>query len=82
MIKMKLCSACLLGLSCRYDGRSRPNSSIIDLSRLEILIPFCPEQLGGQSTPRLDSEINNGNGYDVLDGLAKVFEKDGTDVTS
>ena len=46
------------------------------------MIPFCPEQLGGQSTPRLDSEINNGNGYDVLDGLAKVLEKDGTDVTN
>ncbi len=44
---MKLCSACLLGIKCRYDGKSKPNEKIINLSKTELLIPVCPEQLGG-----------------------------------
>lgn len=44
---MKLCSACLLGLKCRYDGKVKTYSKIIELSKTEILIPVCPEQLGG-----------------------------------
>lgn len=54
---MKLCSACLLGIRCRYDGKSKPDKRIIGLSRKEALIPVCPEQLGGLSTPRENSEI-------------------------
>ncbi len=54
---MKLCSACLLGIRCRYDGKSKPDKKIIGLSRKEALIPVCPEQLGGLPTPRENSEI-------------------------
>lgn len=54
---MKLCSACLLGIRCRYDGKSKPDKRIIGLSRKEALIPVCPEQLGGLSTPRENREI-------------------------
>jgi len=55
-IKKKLCSACLLGINCRYDGKSKPNKKVIQLARREVLIPVCPEQLGGLSTPREPSE--------------------------
>lgn len=41
----------------------------------------CPELLGGFSTPREPAEIVGGDGEDVLDGKAKVFEKSGKDVT-
>ena len=53
---MKLCSACLLGVKCRYDGNSKPNPRIIALSKKETLIPVCPEQLGGLPTPRSPAE--------------------------
>lgn len=78
---MKLCSACLLGIKCRYDGRAKPNADVIKLSKKEKLVPICPEQLGGQSTPRPDAEIVGGDGNDVLEGKAQVKEQDGTDVT-
>ena len=53
-----LVSACLLGCPCRYDGKSNENPAILALqSRDDItLIPVCPEQLGGLSTPRAPSE--------------------------
>ncbi len=79
---MKLCSACLLGIKCRYDGKSKPNEKIIALSKTEVFIPICPEQLGGQPTPRLDAEINGGDGSDVLNHNANVIESSGNEVTS
>lgn len=71
-MKKILCSACLLGIKCRYDGQSKPDKKVIALSKKEILIPVCPEQLGGFSTPREQSEIKNN----------KVFTKYNKDVTN
>ena len=66
-------SACLLGISCRYDGNSRPDQELIQrLSGLHV-IPVCPEQLGGLSTPRPPAVIHGGDGIDVLEGRAGVF---------
>jgi uncharacterized protein YbbK (DUF523 family) len=59
-MKKIICSACLLGVPCRYDGKSKPNDKVIALLEQNILIPVCPEQLGGQATPRENSEIRNG----------------------
>lgn len=78
---MKLCSACLLGVKCRYDGKSKPNEKALALLRNEVLIPVCPEQLGGQSTPRPGAEIKGGDGLSVLNNEAKVIESNGADVT-
>lgn len=69
---MKLCSACLLGMNCRYDGKGKINQKIVDLAAKEILIPICPEQLGGLPTPRKPAEIVNG----------KVLSEDGEDFTT
>ena len=66
-----LVSACLLGLSCRYDGKSKPCDEVIKLNEKYNLIPFCPEVMGGLSTPRPASEI-------VGD---KVLNEKGDDVT-
>ena len=68
---MKLCSACLLGINCRYDGRSKPNQKVLALASKETLIPVCPEQLGGLSTPREPAEQRG----------KKVVTKTGKDVT-
>lgn len=67
----KLCSACLLGVRCRYDGESKVNEKVLNLVTKETLIPVCPEQLGGFSTPRIATEQKDG----------RVVTKNGDDVT-
>jgi uncharacterized protein YbbK (DUF523 family) len=42
---MKICSACLLGINCRFDGASKENKKVVELSKKEMLLPVCPEQL-------------------------------------
>jgi uncharacterized protein YbbK (DUF523 family) len=67
-------SACLLGIKCRYDGKDNLISED-NISRLKDkfeLIPICPEQLGGLSTPRLPAEIQ-------IDG--KILRQDGVDIS-
>lgn len=66
-----LVSACLLGLNCRYDGKSAPNEEIIKLAERHELVPVCPEQLGGLPTPREPAEIKDG----------RVMTRDGAEVT-
>lgn len=51
-----LISACLLGCRCRYDGASKPQPWIAALAERHTLVPVCPEQLGGLSTPRPPAE--------------------------
>ncbi|MBC7090692.1 MAG: DUF523 domain-containing protein [Nitrososphaeria archaeon] len=77
---MILCSACLLGIECNYRGGSNLNSRVLKLLDKNILIPVCPEQLGGLPTPRENAEII-GDGYMVLDGRGKVITFSGKDVT-
>ncbi len=65
-----LVSACLLGLRCRYDGKSKPSAAVLALKEKHTLVPCCPEQLGGLPTPRSPSEwqgdrIVNRAGQDV-----------------
>ncbi len=78
---MRMVSACLLGIKCAWDGKTRyKNKKVIELLRKEILIPVCPEQLGGLKTPREFQEIEKGSGDDVLDGRSRVKNKIGQDV--
>ena len=52
-----LISACLLGIKSRYDGTHALRKDIIKKYSDKILIPVCPEQLGGLPTPRPRAEI-------------------------
>ncbi|MGB9496569.1 MAG: DUF523 domain-containing protein [Dissulfuribacterales bacterium] len=79
--RMVLVSACLIGLSCRYDGKSNRDIRLIDKLRGANVLPVCPEQLGGLTTPRPAADIYYGNGIDVLNGRAKVLNVNGQDVT-
>ena len=77
---MKLCSACLLGIKCRYDGKSKSDEKVIELSKKEVLIPVCPEQLGGLPTPREPSEQKGNNvitqsGKDVTESFLRGAEE-------
>lgn len=53
-------SACLCGVNCRYNGRGELNLKIKDLMIDNMIIPVCPEQLGGLTTPRDPCEIKEG----------------------
>ena len=76
-----LVSACLTGLCTRYDGIVKPDEDCLEFLKNCIIIPVCPEQLGGLPTPRPAADIINGNGYDVLAGEASVVTKEGDDIT-
>lgn len=78
---MKVVSACLMGCRCRYDKNSNLHAQAEQLVRNGKAIPVCPEQLGGLSTPRNPAEIVGGDGFDVLDGIARVIDNHGNDVT-
>lgn len=67
-----LVSACLLGIPCRYDGKSKPNDRVLAHNQTFSYIPFCPECYGGLDTPRPAAEIQS-------DGSVKT--KEGVDVT-
>ena len=46
-------SRCLLGDAVRYDGKSKPNSMVIEkLSQLFDFVPVCPEVEAGLTIPR------------------------------
>ena len=64
-------SGCLLGCDCRYKGDNCKCEELLELAENHTLIPVCPEQLGGLSTPRHPAEI-------VGD---KVISNHGKDVT-
>jgi uncharacterized protein YbbK (DUF523 family) len=76
-----LVSACLLGIQCRYDGSSKTNRPILKLPGI-ILIPVCPEQLGGLPTPRPRAHFIGGDGQTVVGGRARIITEQGQDVTA
>jgi uncharacterized protein YbbK (DUF523 family) len=73
---MKLCSACLLGFCCCYDGKHNLHNKIAALALKELLIPVCPEQMGGLPTPRPPAEMLN-NQVITKEGIniTEAFEK-------
>ncbi|MDK2918065.1 MAG: hypothetical protein PWQ37_798 [Candidatus Petromonas sp.] len=78
---MILVSACLVGVNCRYNGKSSMNKNLIDFLMGKNYVIICPEQLGGLPTPRKPSEIVDGDGHDVLKGKTKVLDNEDRDVT-
>lgn len=78
---MIIVSACLCGINTKYNGKNNLDERILKLLREGKAIPICPEQLGGQSTPRAAHEISKATGADVLDGKARVVGPEGDDAT-
>ncbi len=74
-----LVSACLIGLCTRYDGQSKGNADRLRQLAAYHWSPICPEQLGGMPTPRSPCRLVDGDGYDVLDGTARVIDQQGID---
>lgn len=72
-MKKILVSACLYGYCTRYDGKSNllRDKTFMEWKNRGLLVPVCPEELGGLSTPRKPSEIKNN----------RVINSDNEDVT-
>lgn len=79
---MILVSACLCGVNCRHDSRIIENKKIKELVIRRKALPLCPEVLGGRSVPRAPAEIIGGTAEDVINGLAKIKDISGNDVTN
>ncbi|WP_018086206.1 DUF523 domain-containing protein [Desulfurispora thermophila] len=78
---MLLVNSCLLGLRAKYNGGDNTVPALVELCRRGLILPACPEQLGGLPTPRPAAEIRGGSGADVLNGRARVVNCQGEDVT-
>ena len=66
-----LISMCSIGIPCQYRARSFRRQIVDQHMDKYFLIPVCPEQLGGLSTPRSACRLDGG----------KVIGKDGKDYT-
>lgn len=77
-----LISACLMLLPTRYDQKVKRYNQIESLREKYLLIPFCPEQVGGLPTPRSGAGIELGKtAKQVLSKEAKIYDLEGKDVT-
>ena len=65
-------SACLIGINCKYNGKNNLNQRVLDFIKGKAVVFFCPEELGGLTTPRVPAEINH---------LGKVINEEGLDVS-
>ena len=79
---MIIVSACLCGINCKYNGGNNLDARVLKLLKEGKAMPVCPEQLGGQETPRAPHEIVNGDGLDVLEGKARILGPEEDDVTA
>jgi uncharacterized protein YbbK (DUF523 family) len=79
-----LVSACITGVSCGADGTSYgapyPHTAHLLALPNVVAVPFCPEDFA-LGTPRAIPDIEGGNGFDVLDGKARVVTSAGRDCT-
>jgi uncharacterized protein YbbK (DUF523 family) len=73
-------SACLLGFTCRYDLK-KSSGIKFKIPEDAVLVPVCPEQLGGLPTPRPKSWFVGGDGKAVIRGEAIIVDENGLDVT-
>ncbi|MBI5250493.1 MAG: DUF523 domain-containing protein [Desulfomonile tiedjei] len=77
-----LISACLAGLHTRYDGNSKPHPLLRELATACVLIPLCPEILGGLGIPRTPCRFSGGDGNSVVLGVARLVDRNGIDRTA
>lgn len=75
-----LISACLMGINCRYNGKSEIIKELEELKDKYNLVPVCPEIYGGLKTPRnpaerVNDKVLTNNGEDVTYNYAKGAEE-------
>jgi uncharacterized protein YbbK (DUF523 family) len=78
-----LISACLTGITCGFDGSANGEyPSALQILRYDTVrvSTFCPEEFSFGS-PREMCDMHGGNGFDVLDGRARLLTESGVDWT-
>ncbi|MFZ5949124.1 MAG: DUF523 domain-containing protein [Candidatus Rifleibacteriota bacterium] len=82
-----LISSCLLGLKCNYKAETSSawqKGFFASVKKLVdagvVLVPICPEQMGGMTTPRVPSELQ-GSAAEIFAGKGRILNRDGADVT-
>ena len=77
--KKVLVSACLLGVRCRYHGRRDASwKKRVERAALEegaVLVPVCPESLGGLPTPRPAARRRHGRIWHGDKDVTAQFER-------
>jgi uncharacterized protein YbbK (DUF523 family) len=76
-----LISACLAGVACTHEATAKTRDWAVRLVAEGRAVPVCPEVAGGLPIPRPASEIQDGDGHDVVEGRARVRDEHGSDVT-
>ena len=79
-----LVSLCFLGVPCRWHGRraKRRDDLLAKLKEKYVIVPVCPEQLGGMPTPRTSETLQGHTGAEVLDeGYRLIAPETGEDMT-
>ena len=77
-----LVSGCLAGWRCGVDGSDYGmGGTAAGLGLPVVWVAFCPEQ-HGLGTPRSMPDLHGGDGFDVLDGDARVEDEHGVDLTA
>lgn len=78
-----LVSGCMTGVRCGFDGNSYEQTPLERLLALRSVraVGFCPEDYAF-GTPRALCDIHGGNGFDVLEGRARVMTEGGEDWTA
>lgn len=81
-----LVSACLLGEPCRWHGRKVPSSAFVRAFFREhpdcVMVPVCPEQLGGLATPRPPVKRRQGRVYETCADKQQRPHVTGREVTA
>jgi uncharacterized protein YbbK (DUF523 family) len=72
--RVVLVSACLLGEACRYDGKSKGSSRVMEALHGKEIVPVCPETGAGLGIPRPAVVLSGGTGEAVLAGRARAIE--------
>jgi uncharacterized protein YbbK (DUF523 family) len=72
-------SACLLGERVRYDGRDRRDPDVEARIAGRVVLPLCPEVLGGMGCPRPPVHFAAGDGEALLYGGGQARDDRGRD---
>jgi len=80
-MKHLLISSCLVGLKTRYDGNDAFDVRIKEIEKRYVLIPVCPEVLGGLSIPREPATIRRKDGCGFWEENIPVVIETGEDIS-
>jgi uncharacterized protein YbbK (DUF523 family) len=74
-------SACLLGERVRYDGGDKRDPRVEAQVQGRVVLPLCPEVLGGMGCPRPPVHFETGDGDALIEGFGRAVDDKGRDAS-